>query len=63
MDVDFKRAMVYCAAISSFAGGAYVGLSGVKSIQVDSVKSIVAAELAAKQPPLEVQNDVSNTNK
>lgn len=63
MEGDFKRAMVYCAAISSFLGGAYIGLSGVKSIQADSVRSIVAAELAAKQPQVEVNENVGNQNK
>lgn len=60
---DFKRAMVFCAAISSFLGSAYIGLSGVKSIQTDSVKSIIATELAAKQPQLEVNENVGNPNK
>lgn len=61
--VDFKRALVYCAAISLFSVGAYTGLSGVKSMQADSVKSILAAELAAKQPQIEVSENVGNTNK
>jgi len=63
MEGDFKRAMVFCAAISSFCGGAYIGLSGVKSIQTDSVKSIIATELAAKQPQIEVNENVGNPNK
>lgn len=58
---DFKRAMVYCAAISLFGAGAFTTYSGVDAMQTQKVKSIVAAEVAAGQSRLGDASNVDNT--
>lgn len=57
----FKRATVICAAVSSFGGGAYVVSQGVSSIQMTSVKAIVAAEVSALRPRIEGDANVGDT--
>jgi hypothetical protein len=51
---DFKRAMVFCAAISCFTGGAYTTLAGVDALGTSRVKQVIAAELAAGRPQVGV---------
>lgn len=41
MKEQFKTAMVYCAAIASFGGGAYVVVEGLSSMQESKIASVV----------------------
>ncbi len=57
---DFKKTMVICAAISSFAGSAYIGLRGVSAELSDRV---VAAYKTASVQANSVPENVDNTSK
>lgn len=43
---DFLRGVAYCAAASVFGSTAYVGFSGVSSIQKDSFRAFLNSEKA-----------------
>lgn len=58
---DFKKTMVICAAISSFAGSAYIGLRGLSAELSDRV--VVAYKAASVQAVLPVEQDVGNPSK
>lgn len=54
----YKKAMVVCAAIATFGGGAWTVVSSADSLFTSKVKAVVAADYAEQSPA-----DVSTVQK